>query len=432
MEEVFYLVDTNELLDDIDVIERHNIVITAMVLRELEKHKRQRIDETLRANARHVVRVLLKKRREGTLKIIDLKDYRFDLNEDFDKDYVDNQIIQACIEKKYGLITRDGLLILKAEMYNIPIIELEENVMDNSYEGIKDIYINEYELTKEQETFILQIQDKTLKEHDNVFDLKIHEYIVLWDLNKPEYDEKGKLIGYKPFDKPFKWDGQKHTKLKWKKLQNTRFSDAITPINVKQECMFDMMQNKDVTVKFTTGGYGVGKDFVMVSHAVNMLEDPSNSIEKIVWVRNNIEVKYTKEIGFLKGDKIDKLIEWAMVLADHVGGLEALNYLIQAGKVEIQHIGFLRGRDIKNAIIYCTECQNNTKDHVELLLGRVGQGSQLWLNGDIKQTDIEKIRRNSGINALKRLAGQQLFGMVTLDKVERSETARLAELLEDK
>lgn len=430
-DERFYLADTNVLLDDIEIVDTYNIVITSMVLRELEKHKKQRQDEGLRASARHAVRTLLKKRKDGTIKLFDLKDYKFNLNDEDDKDYVDNKIIQACKMSNYGLVTRDGLLLLKAEMYGIPIIELEENTIDTTYAGIKDIYIDEGNLTKEQEMFFLQVQDKSLPYHVNIFDLKLHEYIVLWDLNKPEYNEENELVGYKPFDKPYKWDGEKHTKLKYKKLGLTNFSDEIKPINIKQECMFDMLQNKDIKVKFVTGGYGVGKDYVMLSHAVSMLEDPKNPIKKIVWVRNNIEVKDTKEIGFLPGDKNEKLFEWALVLADKVGGVEGLEYLIKAQKVEIVHIGHLRGRDFKDSILYVTECQNTTKNHVQLMLGRIGEGSELWMNGDLKQSDSDSFRRNSGIMGLKKLAGQPLFGMMTLDKIERSKTAQLAQLLED-
>lgn len=120
-----------------------------------------------------------------------------------------------------------------------------------------------------------------------------------------------------------------------------------------------------------------------------------------------------------------------MPLADHIGGKEALLGLIEGGQIEIQHLGTLRGRDIKNSIIYVTEVQNNTKDHIQLLLGRVGEGSQLWLNGDLKQSDKDAYKRNSGLLALKRLAGNPLYAQVTLDKIERSPTAQLANLLED-
>jgi predicted ribonuclease YlaK len=61
----------------------------------------------------------------------------------------------------------------------------------------------------------------------------------------------------------------------------------------------------------------------------------------------------------------------------------------------------------------------------------VGKESQLWLNGDLKQTDNDVYRRNSGIRALSVLKGNRLFGQVTLDKTERSDTAQLAELIQD-
>lgn len=38
-----------------------------------------------------------------------------------------------------------------------------------------------------------------------------------------------------------------------------------------------------------------------------------------------------------------------------------------------------------------------TKEHVQLLLGRVGDGSALWLNGDYKQTDHKTFAENNGL-----------------------------------
>ena len=52
----------------------------------------------------------------------------------------------------------------------------------------------------------------------------------------------------------------------------------------------------------------------------------------------------------------------------------------------------------------------------------------MWINGDTKQSDV-----NSSANALSnlyKLAGNPLFGMVELDKIERSEVAELSDLLD--
>ena len=71
--------------------------------------------------------------------------------------------------------------------------------------------------------------------------------------------------------------------------------------------------------------------------------------------------------------------------------------MLGQGKVELVHLGFIRGRDIKNSIIMCSEAENMTKEHIQLLLGRVGEGSSLWMNGDYKQVDGDVFLKNSGL-----------------------------------
>ena len=167
----------------------------------------------------------------------------------------------------------------------------------------------------------------------------------------------------------------------------------------------------------------------MTSTAVELLE--KRKFDRIVWVRNTVEVKNSKPIGFLPGESNEKLLPFAMPLADHLGSVDELELMIRRGDIEIQHLGFIRGRDIRNSIIMCSEAENLTKEHVQLLLGRVGEGSVLWLNGDCRQTDDKVFEQNSGLTAaIDRLKGNKLFGYVHLAKTERSETAALADLLD--
>jgi predicted ribonuclease YlaK len=70
-----------------------------------------------------------------------------------------------------------------------------------------------------------------------------------------------------------------------------------------------------------------------------------------------------------------------------------------------------------------------SSDHARMILSRIGKNSTLYLNGDIKQVDKESFKSNSAINALKKLKGNRLFGVVTFDKTERSEIAMLSELI---
>ena len=213
------------------------------------------------------------------------------------------------------------------------------------------------------------------------------------------------------------------------KVIESKFAGKIKPRNIQQKLGIDMLYDTDTTIKILTGKFGTGKDLLMSSAAIDLIE--KGYFDKLVYVRNNIEVKNSKPIGHLPGSSNEKLLPFAMCLADHVGGVDGLSYMIEKGVVEVVHLGFIRGRDIKNSIILCSEAENLTKEHIQLLIGRVGEGSNLWINGDFKQTDLAIFERNNGLMiAIDRLKGHPRFGYVKLLKTERSETAAMADLLD--
>ena len=226
----------------------------------------------------------------------------------------------------------------------------------------------------------------------------------------------------------FRWDGSQFVQVPFKQI-NSRFNGKVKPRNTQQRLAVDMLYNPDITINMIAGRFGSGKTYLMCAAALELLE--KGKFEKIVYVRNNVEVKNSKPIGHLPGSYNEKLLPFAMPLADHLGGTDALEIMLSQGKVEIVHLGFIRGRDIKNSIIMCSEVENMTKEHIQLLIGRVGEGSALWLDGDVKQVDAEVFQENSGMQiALNKLKGHPRFGYVKLLKTERSETAAMADLLD--
>ena len=253
-------------------------------------------------------------------------------------------------------------------------------------------------------------------EQKNLFDTPTNGYILI-----PNADADGNTAG-------IRWDGSRYVPIKYKNL-NTAYSGKIKPLNNQQRLAFDLLQNDDITIKLLLGVYGSGKDFLMVNHAVDLIE--KGKYDKIVWVRNNIEVKDTKEIGFLPGSMLEKVYPFAAILADCLGGEVALERAITDGWVEIQPLGFIRGRSFSRSIIYCSEAENLTKEHIQLLIGRVGEGTTLWINGDLRQIDDVAFERNNGIQKLiEKVAGDEHFATVYLPITERSETARIADLLD--
>jgi PhoH-like ATPase len=412
-----FVADTNVLLDNIESLNEHNVVLLSHTLRELDKHKSSTNGE-LAYKARKAVRYIRNNKEKFTF---DLKNYNGDeLGKDFSNSYQDDNILKACVDNQYGVITNDILLQYKSEGFGIDVKELDNQGIED-YTGVVDVYLSK---SQEDQAILADIYENP---YDNKYNLVQNQYLYLWNKDSPTYNNDGEQNGYEFIDS-FKFDGQKLIKLKYKAITPKFTGDKVKPINKKQEMLFDLLQNKDVTIKTCLGKFGVGKDFVMITHALDLIEQ--GKMDKLIWARNNVELADVPTLGILPGDKFEKLVEFAMPLADHVGGVDGLEMLIKQGKIEIQHLGSLRGRDIKNSIIYVTECQNNTKDHFKLLIGRVGKDSQLWLNGDLKQTDKDVYKQNSGIRALSKLKGNHLFGQVTLDKTERSDTAELADLLD--
>jgi PhoH-like ATPase len=149
----------------------------------------------------------------------------------------------------------------------------------------------------------------------------------------------------------------------------------------------------------------------------------------MVFIRNTEPLEGSKELGYLPGDLLTKMEPWVGMIADCLGGYEGLRMLVEKGKIEIANFSALRGRSFANSILYCSEGQNLSSNHIKLIISRVGQGSELWINGDLKQRDNKRYDVDSGIRTLYKLKGHKLFGMVTLDKNERSSVSSLVELL---
>lgn len=248
----------------------------------------------------------------------------------------------------------------------------------------------------------------------NMFGCLINEYLIL--------KNKDGVIADK-----YKWNGNQYVPLSYKQISN-EFIGKIKPRNVHQELAFDMLQDNKTTIKVLTGKAGSGKDLLMISTALQLIK--TQKFKKLLWVRNNIEVKDSKTIGYLPGTKKEKLLPYAMILADHLGGIEGLESLMIQGQLELEHLGLIRGRDIKDTIIMCSESENTTKDHIQLLISRIGDGSALWINGDFQQIDSNVFECNNGLSAvIQKLRGNPYFGFVEFQICERSETAKLADLL---
>ena len=269
----------------------------------------------------------------------------------------------------------------------------------------------------------VQLDDEHLARFYNNKEL----YAELFELKENEYflvsDASGEIV-----DKYCFQNGEMR-QVQYHKLGGN-FTGAIKPRNPQQACLFDMLKDKTSKIKLVTGRFGSGKTIAMTTAALELIE--RGKFDKIVWVRNNVSVKDAPEIGYLPGTEIDKLMPYVMPLADHAGGEEGIKKMLENGTLEVIPLGHLRGRSLRNSIVFCSECENLTRQHLQLLMGRIDEGSQLWLDGDTKQRDRQIFEKSAGLERMvERLAGNKLFAHIHLEKSERSEVAALADLLDD-
>ena len=73
-----------------------------------------------------------------------------------------------------------------------------------------------------------------------------------------------------------------------------------------------------------------------------------------------------------------------------------------------------------------------TTEIAKLIIGRIGENSELWINADTSQTDRKLFDDDNGVNKMvERLKGNRLFSYIYMPKTERSAVAELATLLSD-
>ena len=163
-----------------------------------------------------------------------------------------------------------------------------------------------------------------------------------------------------------------------------------------QEDYYNILKNNQITV--ASGPAGVGKSFIAMKAAVDLLMDPNNSYEKIIIVRPAVEAE--EKLGSLPGnleEKLDPYIFPSYYLLNKIIGKEAREELKKSEIIEVFALAYMRGMNIDNSILIFEEAQNSTPNQMKLLLTRIGYNSKFFISGDLEQTDRYKDKKQSGL-----------------------------------
>lgn len=232
-----YIVDTNILLDYPQIIDIKDveIIIPTCVLRELDGLKRNQNNDTA-FNARRAAVYI--SRNMDSVSFYDSDNLNIP---------VDDQLLVIAQDKNATLVTNDVYLKVKAQIKGINTKGYSHS---DDYDGVNYWYLKnkdcEEEFTKIYETGDVPEQLGLLYEN---------QYIIAKDLDSPcinnnfkeDYETYGELVY-----RDGKLRGIKNPQIK------NKYIDCIVPRNSEQACLFDILNNKNITVAYAGGKFGTG------------------------------------------------------------------------------------------------------------------------------------------------------------------------------
>jgi len=164
--------------------------------------------------------------------------------------------------------------------------------------------------------------------------------------------------------------------------------------NKKQKDLIKEIDQNQIT--FAVGPAGVGKSYVSVAKALELLANPDNNYQKIYIITPAVEAD--SSIGYLKGsleDKLDPYLFSTYYLMDKIIGKNNRKQMQEMRIIEPLAYGFIRGISIDNSIVIAEESQNTGPSQMKTLLTRIGFNTKFIISGDLEQTD-----RKSNVNGL--------------------------------
>lgn len=202
-----------------------------------------------------------------------------------------------------------------------------------------------------------------------------------------------------------------------------------------QKFYYDLLKKNQITI--CSGPAGVGKSYIAMKAAIDLLADPQSPYEKIIIVRPAVEAE--EKLGALPGnveEKLDPYIFPSYYLMNKIIGKEAREKLKENDIIEVFALAYMRGMNIDNSILIFEEAQNSTPNQMKLLLTRIGFNSKFFISGDLEQTDRYKDKTHTGlydaIKKFKELDDVGIFEFNNQDVVRNPLIGKILKRYEDK
>ena len=203
--------------------------------------------------------------------------------------------------------------------------------------------------------------------------------------------------------------------------------------SAEQRLAIDMLLDPSMGIISLGGSAGTGKSALALCAGLEAVLERQQH-KKIIVFRPLYAVG-GQELGYLPGDKEEKMNPWGQAIFDTLGALvsdNVMNEVVDRGILEVLPLTHIRGRSLHDAFVIVDEAQSLERNVLLTVLSRIGQNSRVILTHDVAQRDNLRVGRHDGIaSVIESLKGQPLFGHITLTRSERSAIAALVtDLLE--
>lgn len=447
-----FVLDTNVLLHNpksLFMFHDNEVVIPLVVIEELDKFKSNNDDKG--RNARQVIREIDRLRTEGRLfEGVRINDFGGTLRIDrceqplpfgFDANVVDNRILAVAHAlhnegKKTIFITKDINARVKGDALGVEVEDFEADRVDADwlYSGYAEVTVPSDiidELYNERQLPVERIQPfltQTIEGRTETTPLFTNQFVLMRDMADESHTGLSRLLGDTGHLIPV--------------AGPRRPIFGVMARNLQQTMALDVLLDDEIRIITMLGSAGSGKTLLALAAGMHKVFKDER-YEKLLVARPIMPLG--RDIGYLPGDKDEKLEMWMQPIFDNLAYLlstrgshldhaeshtteQRIKQLVTGGKLVLEALTYIRGRSIPHQFILVDEVQNLTPHEVKTIVSRVGEGTKIVLTGDINQIDNPYLDASSnGLSYLvERFKGQPMSAHVTLAKTERSALASLA------
>lgn len=421
MSNAVYVVDTNIIFRNpffYNTLRDALIIIPSIVLQELDNHKTDgELGLSSRSFTRFLDKIYKNQYRVDELNIQFLLDYRVhnpEVIELLGGDIPDNRIIETAnffrgLNPDLILLSNDGGVRNKARGMGLVAEEFTSDlVLDESngiYPGYKDIIQSGDNIDLLYSDGFLMISDQ-LKEY--IFP---HMFFKITD----SYSTKSAI-------------GKVNADMTKVELVNPKLLPiwGISSKNSGQRMALQLLLDPEIELVTLTGKAGTGKTILALAAGL-VLSNDEDFYKNILLTKPVVPMG--KDIGYLPGNKEEKLSPWMASYQDNVDFLlDGKTTDMEQLKLKIEALTYLRGRSLPQQYFIIDEAQNLNKHEVKTIITRAGEGTKIILMGDPNQIDAPYLDSiNNGLSyVINKFRNSVRSGHVHLDKSVRSPLAEEA------